>query len=90
MLGFENITYYAYESDPMAIKIALSNYPDIIQMGDAFQIREPGRRNVGSQPLLRPPSGGRFYSLYKKSCSKPLAKRIRMIFPSWTNISLII
>ena len=55
-LGFKNIKYYAYEIDPMAIKIALSNYPDIIQMGDAFQIREPGRGagQYGSQPLLRP------------------------------------
>ena len=39
-LGFQNITYYAYEIDKYAQKIALSNYPDIIQMGDAFDVRK--------------------------------------------------
>lgn len=38
-LGFTNVTYKAYEIDKYAIKIALKNYPDIIQCGDAFQIR---------------------------------------------------
>lgn len=38
-MGFKNIEYYAYEIDPYPIKIAMSNYPDIIQCGDAFQIR---------------------------------------------------
>lgn len=38
-MGFKNIEYYAYEIDPYAQKIAMSNYPDIIQCGDAFQIR---------------------------------------------------
>lgn len=38
-MGFTNIKYYAYEIDPYAIKIAMSNYPDIVQCGDAFQIR---------------------------------------------------
>lgn len=38
-MGFTNVKYYAYEIDPYAIKIALSNYPDIVQCGDAFQIR---------------------------------------------------
>lgn len=38
-MGFTNVKYYAYEIDPYAIKIAMSNYPDIIQCGDAFQIR---------------------------------------------------
>ena len=33
--------YVAYEIDKYAIKVAMSNYPDIIQMGDAFQVREP-------------------------------------------------
>lgn len=37
--GFTNVKYYAYEIDPYAIKIAMSNYPDIVQCGDAFQIR---------------------------------------------------
>ena len=38
-MGFTNIKYYAYEIDPYAIKIAMSNYLDIVQCGDAFQIR---------------------------------------------------
>ena len=36
----KNVKYHAYEIDKYAIKIAMSNYPDIIQHGDAFQIRE--------------------------------------------------
>lgn len=38
-MGFTNVKYHAYEIDKYAIKIALSNYPDIIQHGDAFQVR---------------------------------------------------
>ena len=38
-LGFKNIKYFAYEIDKNAMKIALDNFPDIIQMGDAFQVR---------------------------------------------------
>lgn len=38
-LGFTNVKYYAYEIDKNPIKVAMDNYPDIIQMGDAFQIR---------------------------------------------------
>lgn len=38
-LGYTNITYYAYEIDQHAIKCATTNYPDIIEMGDAFQVR---------------------------------------------------
>lgn len=40
-MGFTNIKYYAYEIDKYAKQIALSNYPDIIQMGDAFDLRHP-------------------------------------------------
>lgn len=40
-MGFTNIVYHAYEIDKYAMKIALSNYPDIIQHGDAFQLRYP-------------------------------------------------
>ena len=40
-MGFTNVKYYAYEIDKYAKQIAMSNYPDIIQMGDAFQVREP-------------------------------------------------
>ncbi len=38
-MGFTNIRYYAYEIDKYAMEVALSNYPDIIQCGDAFQLR---------------------------------------------------
>lgn len=40
-MGFKNIKYFAYEIDKYAKQIAMSNYPDIIQMGDAFQLRYP-------------------------------------------------
>lgn len=39
-MGFKNIEYYAYEIDPYAQKIAMSNYPDIVQCGDAFRVRD--------------------------------------------------
>lgn len=39
-MGFTNVKYYAYEIDPYAQKIAMSNYPDIIQCGDAFRVRD--------------------------------------------------
>jgi len=39
-MGFTNVKYYAYEIDKYAIKIAMKNYPDIIQCGDAFAVRE--------------------------------------------------
>lgn len=38
-MGFTNVKYYAYEIDKYAMQIAMSNYPDIIQCGDAFQVR---------------------------------------------------
>lgn len=38
-MGFTNVTYYAYEIDKPAMAVALSNYPDIIQLGDAFDLR---------------------------------------------------
>lgn len=40
-MGFTNVRYFAYEIDKYAKQIALSNYPDIIQMGDAFDVRHP-------------------------------------------------
>jgi DNA (cytosine-5)-methyltransferase 3A len=40
-MGFTNVKYYAYEIDKYAKQIATSNYPDIIQCGDAFDIRHP-------------------------------------------------
>ena len=39
-MGFTNVKYFAYEIDKYAIKVSTSNYPDIIQMGDAFQVRD--------------------------------------------------
>ena len=41
-MGFTNVEYHAYEIDKYAMKIAMSNYPDIIQHGDAFAVREAG------------------------------------------------
>lgn len=38
-MGFKYVKYYAYEIDKYAIQIALSNYPDIIELGDAYQIK---------------------------------------------------
>jgi site-specific DNA-cytosine methylase len=38
-MGFTNVKYYAYEIDKYAMAIANDNYPDIIQCGDAFQMR---------------------------------------------------
>lgn len=40
-MGFTNIRYYAYEIDKYAKQVAMSNYPDIIQLGDAFDVRHP-------------------------------------------------
>lgn len=37
-IGYTNVTYYAYEIDEPAKTIALKNYPDIIQLGDAFNL----------------------------------------------------
>lgn len=39
-MGFTNVKYYAYEIDKWAIQVALNNYPDIIECGDAFDIRK--------------------------------------------------
>ncbi len=40
-MGFTNVKYFAYEIDKYAKEIALSNYPDIIHCGDAFDLRQP-------------------------------------------------
>lgn len=39
-MGFKNVKYYAYEIDKYAIKIAKSNYEDIIECGDAYNVRK--------------------------------------------------
>lgn len=57
-MGFTNVEYHAFEIDKFAIKVANHNYPDIIQHGDAFQIREwsvndeetGNNRNVDCKP----------------------------------------
>lgn len=56
-MGFTNIEYHAYEIDKYAIKVAMSNYPDIIQHGDAFQVRENDWKLEG-------------YKWTKKPCAK--------------------
>ena len=39
-MGFTNVKYHAYEIDKYPIMVAMDNYPDIIQYGDAFAVRE--------------------------------------------------
>ena len=38
-MGYTNVTYKAYEIDKYAMTVANDNYPDIIQCGDAFDLR---------------------------------------------------
>ena len=38
-IGCTNVKYYAYEVDDYAIQVALKNYPDIVECGDAFKVR---------------------------------------------------
>lgn len=40
-MGFTNVRYFAYEIDKYAKMVSASNYPDIIQLGDAFDVRHP-------------------------------------------------
>ena len=53
-LGFTNVTYYAYEIDELAMFIANKNYPDIIQLGNAFDLHrddwELGKRYNDEPP----------------------------------------
>lgn len=39
-MGFNNVEYYAFEIDDYAMQVANNNYPDIMQCGDAFQMRD--------------------------------------------------
>jgi site-specific DNA-cytosine methylase len=39
-MGYKNVKYFAYEIDKNAMVVAKSNYPDIIERGDAFQVRD--------------------------------------------------
>lgn len=43
-LGYTNVRYYATEIDKYAIEIAKSNYPDIVECGDAFAVRKDAWR----------------------------------------------
>ncbi len=43
-MGYTNVKYYAYEIDKFPIQVAQSNYPDIVQCGDAFAVREDSWR----------------------------------------------
>ena len=40
-MGFTNVKYFAYEIDKYVKTVALDNYPDIIHLGDAFDLRHP-------------------------------------------------
>lgn len=40
-MGFSNVKYFAYEIDKYAMQVSMSNYADIVQMGDAFALRNP-------------------------------------------------
>lgn len=39
-LGYRNITYKATEIDKYAINVTTTNWPDVIELGDAFQVRD--------------------------------------------------
>ena len=41
-LGAEITAYYATEIDKYAVKTTQHNFPETIQLGDAFQVREKG------------------------------------------------
>ena len=41
-MGCNVVRYYATEIDPYAIKTTQHNFPNTIQLGDAFQVREEG------------------------------------------------
>ncbi len=44
-LGADVVRYYATEIDKYAIRTTKTNFPDTIQMGDAFRVREDGWRS---------------------------------------------
>ena len=51
-LCFTNVKYIAYEIEPTAIKVSTSNYPDIIQMGDAFDVRKEDWLNTLQDKMI--------------------------------------
>lgn len=68
-MGFTNVKYYAYEIDKCAKQIAMSNYPDIIQMGDAFQLRHPDW-TIGYSDQVIPETFGQYTGLTDKNGTK--------------------
>ncbi len=56
-LGFTNVKYYAYEIDESAKAIAMKNYPDIIQLGDAFDVLRDDwtLEEIGPKPAPKTP-----------------------------------
>lgn len=46
-LGAEIASYHATEIDKFAIQITQANFPDVVQLGDAFQVREDGWTYAG-------------------------------------------
>lgn len=49
-LGANVIQYCATEIDQYAVKTTLHNFPDTIQLGDAFQVRDPEWEIQGVKP----------------------------------------
>lgn len=62
-MGFKNVEYHAFEIDKYAIKIAQSNYPDIIEHGDAYQVRDGLNFIYGVQTLYRYPIRNEFHPI---------------------------
>ena len=54
-LGTYIAHYYATEIDKYAIKTTQANYPDIVQLGDAFQVRDDGWSLPGPDVEWREP-----------------------------------
>ena len=46
-LGVETASYHATEIDKFAIQTTQANFPDVVQLGDAFQVREDGWTYAG-------------------------------------------
>lgn len=46
-LGAEIASYHATEIDKFAIQTTQANFPDVVQLGDAFQVREDGWTYAG-------------------------------------------
>lgn len=46
-LGVEIASYHATEIDKFAIQTTQANFPDVVQLGDAFQVREDGWTYAG-------------------------------------------